>query len=63
MIQQAKVLEDDADAPPERGEIILGSNAAASWPKTRTEPRVGRRDSSIKRMRVVLPAPDGPVRN
>src|SRR5579885_3132200 len=35
---------------------------SASAPKRVIVPRVGRRDSKISRRRVVLPAPEGPVR-
>ena len=62
MVEQAEILEDDADAPTKPGELFLGQRAA-SWPKMWIVPRVGRSDSSINRNNVVLPAPDGPVRN
>ena len=39
------------------------SSFDASSPKMRMTPRVGRNESSINRKSVVLPAPDGPVRN
>ncbi len=34
-----------------------------SSPNTETRPRLGRAESRIRRSSVVLPAPDGPVRN
>ena len=62
MVEQTKILEHDADAPPERRQIVLAQRRGVPA-EYLIVPRVGRSDSSISRIRVVLPAPDGPVRN
>ena len=62
MVEQAEILEYDADAPPEAGDGDL-VEGRASRPKIRIMPRVGLSESSMRRSKVVLPAPDGPVRN
>ena len=62
MVQQTEILKDSADPPPQRRQAVLAQRRRVS-PKTRIVPRVGRSESNISRIRVVLPAPDGPVRN
>ena len=42
---------------------FVASSVAASLSKIVMRPRVGFSDSSISRSSVVLPAPEGPVRN
>ena len=63
VVEQAEILEDDADAAAERRQVAASSGAAASRSKTVIRPRVGFSDRKKSRMSVVLPAPDGPVRN
>ncbi len=41
----------------------LAEMPLTSSPKIETRPRVGRAESRIRRSSVVLPAPEGPVRN
>ena len=63
MVEQPKVLEHDADSPPERRDLVL----VESWRRPRRKcgsfRASGAATSSISRSIVVLPAPDGPVRN
>ena len=63
MVEETEILEHGADPPSAASSDRLLLSFAASRPKTRIVPRVGRSESSMSRMRVVLPAPDGPVRN
>ena len=62
MVEQPEILKDDADPPPEAGDrgFVEGERVAA---KQAIEPRVGRKDKRMSRKSVVLPAPEGPVRN
>ena len=45
------------------GDLIRREMRAVFWLLTSTVPRVGRSIKAIKRSSVLLPAPDGPVRN
>ena len=63
MLEQPEILEDDADAAPQRGDARSAATVAASLLKMRTLPRVGRSDRKSRRSSEVFPAPDGPVTN
>ncbi len=62
VVEQAEILEYDADPPAHRRQVALASEAA-SRSKTVIRPRVGFMDRKKRRISDVLPAPDGPVRN
>ena len=63
MVEQAEILEDHAHAAAQAGERRRSEMPTTSWPKREISPRVGFTDRRISRRSVVLPAPDGPVRN
>ena len=62
MVEQAEILEHDADAAPKLGAAARRRGRTTFSPKTKIRPRVGRSDMNRRRNSVVLPAPDGPVR-
>jgi len=62
MLEKPKILNT---TPIRRRKPVIMSLSSldASSPNIWIVPRVGRSDKSIRRKIVVLPAPDGPVRN
>lgn len=62
MVEQAEILEDDADAAAQKRQFGAGISEM-SRPNMRIRPRVGCSDMKSIRSSDVLPAPDGPVRN
>jgi hypothetical protein len=62
MIEQAEILEDDADAAAQQRQLGRGISEM-SRPNMRIRPRVGCSDRKSSLSSVVLPAPEGPVRN
>ena len=62
MIEQAEILEHDADAAAQIGDRVLAELRGIPV-KSVIRPRVGFSDSRMRRISVVLPAPDGPVKN
>ena len=62
VVEQAEILEDDADAPAQQRQL-LARDARRSLPKMVISPRVGFSDRKSSLSSVVLPAPDGPLRN
>ena len=62
MVEQAEILEHDADAPAQRRDRVLrqGRDIVAELV---ISPRVGLSDRNSSRSSEVLPAPEGPVRN
>ena len=62
MVEQAEVLEHDADAAAESSERPPRREVGHILAENEDQPRVGLSDMKSSRKSVVLPAPDGPVR-
>ena len=58
MVEQAEILENDADPAAERP----GGRSAMFSPNTKISPREAFSDMKRRRKSEVFPAPDGPVR-
>ena len=62
MVEQAELLEHDADVAAHLEEAVLFRARWTSWPNMVARPRLGFSDSSRSLSSEVLPEPDGPVR-
>ncbi len=62
VVEQAEILEDHADAAAQQRQLVRVMRAR-SLPKTVISPRVGFSDRNSSLSSVVLPAPEGPLRN
>ena len=63
VVEQLVILEHDAEPLPKRAGSGGAGSAPCSGCSRARVPRVGRSISAISRSSVLLPAPDGPVRN
>jgi hypothetical protein len=63
VIEQAKILQHDADALAQIGDLVLAELRDVVAEQIDEAPCLGRCDRNNRRSSDVLPAPEGPVRN